>query len=160
MPKLAPCLWFDNEAEEAAKFYVSVFPGSRITGMSHYTDAGPGEPGAVLIVEVELNGRPFQLLNGGRAFTFNEAVSFVVDCKTQAEVDTYSEKLTGGGGALVQCGWVRDRFGVSWQIVPDALIELMKNPDKAKVKRMTQAMFAMKKLDIAALERAFHGDAT
>lgn len=153
MEKVTPCLWFDGQAEEAAHFYVSVFPNSRIGEISRVTGAGRSEPGSVLTIAFELDGRPFLGLNGGPAFKFNEAVSFMVDCGDQPEVDFYWEKLSEGGETS-QCGWLKDRFGVSWQIVPRVLMELTRDPDMAKAQRVTEAMLQMTKLDIAALERA------
>ncbi|MGK2739503.1 VOC family protein [Tepidicaulis sp. LMO-SS28] len=153
MDKITPCLWFDGQAEEAAQFYVSVFPNSKIGQISHVSDAGPGKPGSVLTVTFELDGRLFMGLNGGPYFKFNEAVSFSVDCADQAEVDFYWETLSAGGETS-QCGWLKDRFGVSWQIVPRRLPELMADPDAAKVRRVTEAMLQMTKLDIAKLEAA------
>jgi predicted 3-demethylubiquinone-9 3-methyltransferase (glyoxalase superfamily) len=157
MPKLNPFLWFDNQAEEAANFYVSVFPNSKITQMSRSGAAGPGEPGKVMTIAFELDGKPFAALNGGPYFQFNEAVSFWVDCADQAEVDYYWNGLTADGGKPSRCGWLKDRFGVSWQIVPRALGELMSDPDPAKRERVNRAMLAMDKLDVAGLEAAAAG---
>ncbi|WP_431771280.1 VOC family protein [Streptomyces cucumeris] len=151
------CLWFDGRAEEAARYYVSVFKNSRIGRTSHYTEAGPGPAGSVLTVEFEANGQKFVALNGGPEFTFNEAVSFQIHCADQDEVDHYSARLTEGGGEEVACGWVRDRFGVSWQVVPSVLLDLVTDEDPQKARRATQAMLSMKKLDIAALKKAHAG---
>lgn len=151
-----PCLWFNFEAYEAAQFYTSAFPGSRILEVARYPDAMPDLAGKVLTVTFELNGQQFMALNGGPEFTFSEAVSFVVDCDTQAEVDELWARLTEGG-AESMCGWLKDRFGVSWQIVPRALGEMMSDPDPAKVNRVTAAMLQMRKLDVAALRRAYEG---
>jgi len=160
--RITPCLWFDHQAEEAARFYVGVFKNSRIVSVSRYTEAGyevHGQPaGKVMTVAFELDGQPFTALNGGPAFTFNEAISFQVSCETQAEVDYYWVQLgVGGDERAQQCGWLKDRFGVSWQVVPTALIEMLGAPDTQKVQRATAAMLQMKKLDIAALRRAFAG---
>jgi predicted 3-demethylubiquinone-9 3-methyltransferase (glyoxalase superfamily) len=154
MPRITPNLWFDTEAEEAAEFYVSVFPNSRITEVSHYGEAGPREAGTVLTVEFELDGQPFTALNGGPQFTFDEAVSFQIDCADQDEVDHYWDKLIEGGGAESMCGWLKDRFGLSWQVVPRRLVELLADPDQDRSQRAMKAMLGMKKLDVAALEAA------
>ena len=152
--RISPCLWFDGEAEEAAKFYVSVFPNSKIGRISRYGDAGPGPKGSVMTVAFTLDGQEFIGLNGGPQFKFTEAVSFTVYCDTQKEVDRYWTKLTTGGGKEVQCGWVKDRFGLSWQIVPSILPKLATDKDPKKVERVMRAMLQMKKLDIAALKGA------
>src|SRR5690606_1866975 len=156
------CLWFDSEAEEAAKFYTSIFPRSRITKISRYTEAGREihgrEPGSVLTVAFELDGTPFTALNGGPVFRFSEAISFQVICSDQDEVDRYWNALSAGGDpAAQQCGWLKDRFGLSWQIVPAILLELTDDPDRAKAARVTAAMLKMKKIDIAELRRAYAG---
>jgi len=160
--KITPCLWFDDQAEDAAKFYTSIFQDSKITAISRYGEAGQevhGRPtGSVMVVAFELNGQPFTALNGGPIFKFNEAVSFQIDCATQEEVDYYWEKLTPGGDpGAQQCGWLKDKFGVSWQVVPTILPKLITDPDTAKSQRAFQAMLGMKKLDIAGLEKAFAG---
>ena len=155
MKPITPCLWFDTEGEEAAKFYTSLFPNSRITEVTHYGPNTPGPEGAVLTVSFEINGQPFIALNGGPQFTFDEAISFEILCKDQAEVDRYWGALTGDGGEESQCGWVKDRFGVSWQVVPERLYELMRDPDTEKAQRAMQAMLKMRKLDVAELEKAF-----
>lgn len=160
--KIVPCLWFDRQAEEAARFYTSVFPQGRIVQVTRYPAVGKeihgGEPGSVLTVAFELAGTSFTALNGGPVFKFNEAVSLAVMCDTQAEVDHYWSRLgEGGDPAAQQCGWLKDRFGVSWQVVPKALPELISGPDAAKTERAFAAMLQMKKLDIAALERAHAG---
>ena len=152
--KIAACLWFDTEAEDAAKFYCGVFKNSRITQTSYYGDVGPRPKGSVLTVAFELDGQPFTALNGGPQFKFSEAISFQIYCDTQAEVDHYWNGLIAGGGAESMCGWLKDRFGLSWQVVPNRLIELIASPDAAKAERVTAAMFKMKKIDIAALEAA------
>jgi len=152
-PKITPFLWFDTQAEEAAKFYTSIFKNSKIVSLTRYGDAGPGPKGSVQTIAFELEGQRFTALNGGPHFKFNEAVSFVVHCETQAEVDEFWKRLTDGGHE-VQCGWLKDKYGLSWQIVPTALFKLLQDPDPAKTKRVMQAMFQMKKLDIAGLENA------
>ena len=153
---ITPSLWFDGNAEEAANFYCSVFPDSRILDVSRYTEAGPNEPGTVMTVEWELRGQRFVAINGGPEFTFDEAVSFQISCETQEEVDHYWERLTDGGEEG-PCGWCKDRFGVSWQVIPKGLGELFGGPDRERARRATEAMFAMKKLDIAKLREAADG---
>ena len=158
MQKISPFLWFDSQAEEAAKFYVSVFKNSKIDKITRYP-AGPAnkigrEPGSVMTVEFTLDGQEFVALNGGPQFKFTEAVSFVVMCETQEEVDYYWEKLTAEGGEPGVCSWLKDKFGLSWQVQPRLLIELLGDPDKAKAERVMNAMMEMDKIDIAALERA------
>ncbi|MFD4527573.1 VOC family protein [Streptomyces sp. NPDC058470] len=152
------CLWFDGQAEEAAHFYVSVFKNSELGRIARVTEAGPGPAGSVLTVEFVANGQKFIGLNGGPQFTFNEAISFQVDCQDQDEVDFYWNKLTEGGGEGGPCGWLKDRFGLSWQIVPVKLIDMVMDPDQAKAARATAAMLKMGKLDLAALERAYAGE--
>lgn len=147
------CLWFDGQAEEAAEYYVSVFKNSRRGRTARYSEAGPGPAGSVMTVEFELNGQRFVGLNGGPEFTFNEAVSFQIDCADQAEVDHYWSSLTDGGEEG-PCGWLKDRYGLSWQVVPEGLTELLLDPDGTKAARTTAAMMTMKKLDIAALRKA------
>jgi predicted 3-demethylubiquinone-9 3-methyltransferase (glyoxalase superfamily) len=151
--KISPFLWFDTQAEEAAKFYTSIFENAKIVMVTRYGDAGPGPKGSVQTIAFELDGQTFTALNGGPHFKFNEAISFVVHCDTQEEVDRYWNRLTDGGQE-VQCGWLKDKFGLSWQIVPNALLELLRSPDPAKTNRVMQAMFKMKKLDIAGLKQA------
>jgi predicted 3-demethylubiquinone-9 3-methyltransferase (glyoxalase superfamily) len=160
--KITPCLWFDDQAEEAAKFYVSVFPDSRIVKVSRYGEAGfeiHGRPaGSVMTVLFELAGQSFTALNGGPVFKFNEAVSFEVECATQQEVDYFWDRLSEGGDPRAQqCGWLKDRFGLSWQVVPAVLNELVSDPRSPKSQRAMQAMLGMKKLDIAELQRAYDG---
>ena len=160
--KITPCLWFDDQAEEAANFYVDVFPGSRILEVTRYGEAGreihKRPAGSVMTVLFELAGQRFTALNGGPIFKFNEAVSFEVDCADQDEVDYYWEKLSAGGDPRAQqCGWLKDRFGLSWQVVPSVLNELVNDPKSPKSQRAMQAMLAMKKLDIAELRRAYEG---
>lgn len=152
------CLWFDTEGEAAANFYMSIFKDSRIGRVSRYTEAGPGPAGSAMAVEFELNGQKFLALNGGPANAhFTEAISFQVPCADQAEVDYYWERLSDGGQEDA-CGWVKDRYGLSWQVVPTALSEMIVDPDPAKVRRAMEAMFTMKKLDIAALQKAYAGE--
>jgi predicted 3-demethylubiquinone-9 3-methyltransferase (glyoxalase superfamily) len=153
MPKIRPCLWFDTEAEEAAKHYVSIFPNSRIVEVAHYGEAGPREAGTVMTVIWELDGQQFMGLNGGPDFTFNEAISFEVMCKDQAEVDHYWDRL-GDGGEHGPCGWLKDKFGLSWQIVPERMNELIGDPDPERAQAAMKAMLGMSKLDVAELERA------
>jgi predicted 3-demethylubiquinone-9 3-methyltransferase (glyoxalase superfamily) len=156
--RISPCLWFDGEAEDAANFYVSIFKDARITAVSRYGEAGPGPKGSVMAIEFELDGQAFTAVNGGPMFKFTEAVSMMVHCETQAEVDHYWEKLSAGGQPG-RCAWLKDKFGVSWQVVPTALIELMQDKDAARSARVVQAMFAMTKIDIATLRRAYDGKA-
>lgn len=156
MPRIVPNLWFDTEAEEAAAFYVSVFPNSRITDVARYTEAGPREAGLVMTVAFELDGQPFVGINGGPEFTFSEAVSLAITCRDQEEVDAYWEKLTEGGEEG-PCGWLKDRYGLSWQVVPEGMDELFADPDQTRAARAMKAMFEMKKLDLAALRRAADG---
>jgi predicted 3-demethylubiquinone-9 3-methyltransferase (glyoxalase superfamily) len=156
MQKIHPFLWFDTQAEEAATFYASVFRNSKIHKITRYGDAGPGPNGSVMTVEFELDGQPFIALNGGPHFKFNEAVSFSVDCGDQREVDEYWAKLSAGGEEG-PCGWLKDQYGLSWQINPRVLGEMLGDPDPAKAKRVMEAMLKMKKIDIAALKRAYDG---
>jgi predicted 3-demethylubiquinone-9 3-methyltransferase (glyoxalase superfamily) len=157
MQKITPFLWYDDNAEEAANYYVSVFKNSRVKTATRYDEAGAkasGRPaGSVMTVDFELDGQEFVGLNGGPHFKFTEAVSFVVNCETQEEVDYFWEKLSEGG-AEVQCGWLKDKYGLSWQVVPTILSKLLKNKDPEKAKRVMQAMLQMKKIDIEALKRA------
>lgn len=155
--KLATCLWFDDQGEEAANFYVSLFDDSRIVDVSRYGEAGPGKPGSAMMVEFELAGRRFQALNGGPQFTFSEAISISVSCEDQEEVDRLWAALTDEGGQESMCGWLRDRYGLSWQIIPKALGRLMSDPDREGANRAMNAMLQMRKIDVAALERAFAG---
>ena len=153
MTTISPFLWFDTQAEQAANLYVSIFKNSRIVKIARYGDAGPGPKGSVMTVEFELNGQRFIALNGGPHFKFNEAVSFSVECQTQAEVDEYWSKLSDGG-VEGQCGWLKDKFGLSWQVNPTILGEMLADPDPAKARRAMEAMLKMKKIDIAALKKA------
>jgi predicted 3-demethylubiquinone-9 3-methyltransferase (glyoxalase superfamily) len=157
MPTITPFLWFDDQAEEAAAFYVSVFPNSAILEVTRLPQETPGPKGKAMTVAFELDGKRFTALNGGPYFQFTEAVSFYVDCADQAEIDYYWEKLTAGGGSPGQCGWLKDRFGLSWQIVPQELPHLLGDADREKAGRATQAMLKMTRLDIAALRRAHAG---
>ena len=151
------CLWFDTQAEEAANFYTGVFKDSRLGRVHRYTEAGPGPVGSVMLVEFELNGQQFSALNGGPQYTFTEAISIVVPCADQAEVDYYWDSLLSGGGQEVACGWLADKYGLSWQIVPARFFEMIADPDQQKAAQVTRAMLEMKKFDIAALERAYAG---
>ena len=160
--RITPFLWFDDEAEQAAEYYTSIFDNSRITSVTRYTDEGKEHhhkpAGTAMTVSFELDGQPFTALNGGPNFQFTEAISFQISCATQEEVDHFWEKLTDGGDERAQqCGWLKDRFGVSWQVVPDALMRLLTESDPETAKRVTRAMLQMKKLDIAGLERAAEG---
>jgi predicted 3-demethylubiquinone-9 3-methyltransferase (glyoxalase superfamily) len=156
MSKTTPCLWFDTQGEDAAKLYTSVFPNSRIVEIARYGSAGPRPEGTVMTVSFELDGAPFLALNGGPEYTFSEAVSFQVDCADQAEVDHYWETLSEGGEEG-PCGWLKDRFGLSWQIVPRRLTELLTDPDGAKAQRVMACMLQMRKIEIAELEAAAAG---
>jgi len=154
MQKITPFLWFNDQAEEAAQYYASIFKNSKILSVTRYGDEGPGPKGSVMTVEFQLEGQNFTALNGGPEYSFTPAISFYVDCKTQEEVDELWAKLTAGG-AEVQCGWLVDKFGVSWQIVPAVLIELLQDKDAAKAGRVMRAMLQMKKIDIQALKKAY-----
>lgn len=154
MQKITPFLWFDNQAEEAMHFYVSIFKNSQVLGATRYGDAGPGPKGAVITAEFQLEGQKFVALNGGPHFKFTEAISFVVNCATQQEVDELWEKLSAGGSEG-QCGWLKDKYGLSWQIVPTVLSEMLQDKDAEKANRVMQAVLQMKKLDIAALQQAY-----
>jgi predicted 3-demethylubiquinone-9 3-methyltransferase (glyoxalase superfamily) len=160
--KIVPCLWFDNQAEEAAKYYTSIFKNSKIVKTTYYGEAGQEvhgqEPGNVLTVAFELDGNPFTALNGGPIFQFNEALSLQVMCDDQKEIDYYWEKLSVGGDSNAQqCGWLKDKYGLSWQIIPKAIMELVGDPKSEKSQRAMTAMLGMKKIDLAALERAYEG---
>lgn len=154
MPHITPFLWFDNQAEEAVNHYATIFPNSKITNVSRYGEGSPGQAGTVMTVSFELNGQEFTALNGGPEFKFTEAISFMVHCENQEEVDHYWERLSEGG-EKGPCGWLKDRYGVSWQIVPTALFRLMGDPDPEKSQRVTQAMLKMGKLDISLLQQAY-----
>jgi len=153
MLTITPFLWFDDQAEEAANFYAGVFPNSKITSVSRYTEAGPGKPGQAMTVQLELDGLAVTFLNGGPVYRLAEAFSFSVSCESQAEVDRYWAALSAGGEES-QCGWLKDRYGLSWQIVPREMLEIIGQPDRAKAARAMQAMFQMKKLDVAKLRAA------
>jgi predicted 3-demethylubiquinone-9 3-methyltransferase (glyoxalase superfamily) len=154
MPKITPFLWFDDQAEEAAKFYTSVFPNSRVVDVAHYGEAGPGPVGSVMTVHFELDGTQFVALNGGPVhYGFDEAISFVVDCSSQDEVDHYWKVLTEGGEEIA-CGWLKDRYGLRWQIVPSEVVSLLTDPDPGRARRATEAMLTMKKLDVRAMRDA------
>jgi predicted 3-demethylubiquinone-9 3-methyltransferase (glyoxalase superfamily) len=151
------CLWFDGQAEEAARYYMSIFKDSKLGRVGRHTEAGPGPAGSVLVVEFEINGQKFIALNGGPQFTFNEAISFQIHCDDQDEVDYYWSRLSEDGEE-VACGWLKDKYGVSWQVVPAVLIDMIADPDQEKARRTTEAMMAMTKFDIAALRRAYAGE--
>jgi predicted 3-demethylubiquinone-9 3-methyltransferase (glyoxalase superfamily) len=153
MPQITPNLWFDTESEEAAEFYVSVFPNSKIKSVTHYGEAGPREAGTVLTVEFALDGQDYVAINGGPQFTFSEAISFLVNCADQEEVDYYWAKL-GEGGEEGPCGWLKDRYGLSWQVCPTGMAELLNDPDQTRAQRAMKAMLGMKKIDVAALQEA------
>lgn len=154
--RITPFLWFDHQAEEAANFYTSIFENSRVTAVTRYGEAGPGPKGTVMTVAFQLAGQPFVALNGGPVFKFTEAISFVVNCEAQEEVDELWVKLSEGG-TEVQCGWLKDRYGLSWQIVPTVLPEMLQDKDAERSQRVMKAMFQMKKIDIAGLEQAYQG---
>ena len=155
MQKITPFLWFDRNAEEAMNFYISIFKNSKVLGVSRYGDAGPGPKGTVMVASFELDGQKFTALNAGPMFKFTEAISFVIDCHGQEEVDYYWNKLTEGGEESM-CGWLKDKFGLSWQVVPDKLIELMQDKDPKKAGNVMQAMMKMKKIDIGLLQKAYN----
>ena len=156
MQKITPFLWFDNQAEEAMNFYTSVFKNSKVGDVSRYGDAGPGPKGSVMVASFELEGARFTALNGGPHFKFTEAVSFQVHCEDQDEVDYFWKKLSAGG-TEGPCGWLKDKYGLSWQVVPEVLFEMLLDPDQKKAERVTKAFLQMKKFDIAALKRAYAG---
>jgi predicted 3-demethylubiquinone-9 3-methyltransferase (glyoxalase superfamily) len=157
MQKITPCLWFDTEAEEAAEYYVSLFGDAKVLDVTYYGEAGPRAAGTVLTVSFMLEGQEYVALNGGPEFPFTEAVSFQVSCEDQAEVDRLWARLLEDGGSEGPCGWIKDRFGLSWQVVPTALIEMLQDKDPEKSKRTMAAMLKMKKLDVDALKRAYDG---
>ncbi|GAA2748198.1 VOC family protein [Kitasatospora cinereorecta] len=158
--KITTFLWFDHQAEEAAAFYTSVFPGSRVVDVQRYGEAGPGVAGTVMTVTFELAGQRFIALNGGPLFPFTEAISLQIDCDSQAEVDAYWAALTEGGGQEVECGWLKDRYGLSWQVVPKVLMEMISDPDPERSARVTRAMLGMRKLDVQGLRDAYEGGGT
>jgi predicted 3-demethylubiquinone-9 3-methyltransferase (glyoxalase superfamily) len=155
--RIAPMLWYDGQAEEAANFYVGVFPNSRITRIARCGDSGPGPKGSVLVASFDLDGQPFTALNGGPRFKFTEAISLVVHCRDQREVDLYWDKLLEGGGQAQACGWLKDRYGLSWQIVPSEVMEMIADDDIEKADRARNALWQMIKLDLGAIRRAFDG---
>lgn len=157
MQKISPCLWFRNEAEEAVDFYVSIFPGARKGTVLRSGESGPGPAGSVVMVSFELFGQSFQALNGNSQGDFNNSISLSIDCKDQAEVDHYWEKLIGDRGKEIACSWLKDRYGVSWQVVPEILPRLLNDPDKAKAARVMKAMMQMVKIDVAKIEEAARG---
>jgi len=157
--KITPFLWFDNQAEEAAQFYTSIFNNSKIGSISRYGDEGPGPKGTVMVVTFQIEGQAFMALNGGPQFTFTPAVSFMVHCDTQQEIDELWQKLTSNGGQEIECGWLTDKFGLSWQIVPEVFGKMMEDKDPAKVKRVMHAMMQMKKMDIEKMQAAYAGEA-
>ncbi len=158
MPTITPCLWFDGQAEEAASFYVSIFPSSRILHVARYPENPRFEAGKVMVVKFELDGQEFIALNGGPQFKFTEAISLTINCETQAEIDHYWSRLTEGGGREVQCGWLKDRYGLSWQVTPTIIGKLMSSGDGARSARVMAAMMPMVKIDIAALQKAYDGN--
>ena len=157
MQKISPFLWFDDRAEEAVNFYTSIFKNSKILNVTRYGEVGPGPKDSVMTVAFQLEGQEFMALNGGPHFKFTEAISFVVKCKTQEEVDDLWEKLSEGGGEKIQCGWLKDKYGVSWQIVPTILGEMISDPNRAKSQRVMEAMLKMKKIEMEGLKRAYAG---
>ena len=158
MQRITPFLWFDDKAEEAINLYVSIFKNSKILSIARYGEAGPGPKGTVMTAKFQLDAQEFVALNGGPHFKFTEAISFVVNCETQEEVDEYWEKLSAGG-AESQCGWLKDKYGLSWQVVPKILVELLQDKDAEKSQRVMKAMLQMKKIDIPTLKRAYEGEA-
>lgn len=156
MPRITPNLWFDTQGEEAAKFYVSIFPTSEITDVTRYTEAGPGPAGSVLTVDFTLDGQPFTAINGGPHFRFTEAISLLITCADQEEIDYYWDRLTIGGEES-QCGWLKDKYGLSWQVVPEGMNEVLNDPDPTRGQRAMEAVLGMKKLDVAAIFAAAEG---
>lgn len=157
MQKITPFLWFDGQAEEAMNYYVSIFKNSKAGQVTRCGDAGPGPKGSALVMSFELEGQPFVALNGGPLFKFNESISFVVNCESQAEVDYYWSKLTANGGQESACGWLKDKYGLSWQITPTILVKYLADKDAAKAGRVMQAMMQMGKIDIPTLQKAYDG---
>ena len=156
MPRITPNLWFDTQGLEAAEFYVSVFPNSQVKDVTYYNDAGPGKAGTVLTVDFVLDGQDYTAINGGPQFTFDEAISLLINCADQAEVDYYWNAL-GAGGEESQCGWLKDKYGLSWQVVPAGMVEVLNDPDQGRAERAMKAMLGMRKLDLAALQAAADG---
>ncbi|NTV14841.1 MAG: VOC family protein [Desulfobulbaceae bacterium] len=159
MKKITPFLWFDNQAEEAVNFYTSIFDNSEILSISRYGEAGPGEPGSVMTIAFRLADQELVALNGGPIYHFTPAISLSVDCKSQEEVDRLWERFSADGGEQVQCGWITDKYGLSWQIIPTRLVELLSDPDPEKSSRVMEAMLGMVKIDLAAIEAAYRGEA-
>ena len=159
MPRITPNLWFDDQGLEAAEFYCSIFPNSKVTTVTHYGEAGPGPAGSVLTVDFLLDGQEYTAINGGPQFKFDEAISLLINCADQDEIDYYWDKLTEGGEES-QCGWLKDRYGLSWQVVPEGWADVLQDPDPSRAERAMQAMFGMKKLDLAALQAAADGTAS
>lgn len=157
MNKITPCLWFDTQAGEAAEFYTSIFKNSKITSKSTLKDTGPSREETVMVVQFELEGQSFMAMNAGPLFKFNEAISLSIDCGPQEEVDYYWDKLTADGGQESMCGWLKDKYGVSWQVTPRILPQMLRDPDPAKAKRAMEAMLSMRKIDIPTLQRAYDG---
>ena len=155
MPAITPNLWFDTNGLEAAEFYCSIFPNSKVTRVTHYGEAGPREAGTVLTVDFELDGQPYTAINGGPEFSFDEAFSLLINCADQAEIDYYWEKLTADGGEESMCGWLKDKFGLSWQVSPTFMDEMINDPNDPKAQAAMKAMLSMRKLDIAALQKAY-----
>jgi predicted 3-demethylubiquinone-9 3-methyltransferase (glyoxalase superfamily) len=155
--KITTFLWFDGQAEEAVNFYTSIFKNSKVLNTTRYGDAGPGPKGSVMTIEFDLDGQTFTAINGGPEFKFTEAISLVVHCQTQEEVDYFWEKLPADGGKTIECGWLKDKFGLAWQVTPDILLELIADSDTEKSQRVMKAMMKMKKIDIAEIERAAAG---
>jgi predicted 3-demethylubiquinone-9 3-methyltransferase (glyoxalase superfamily) len=158
MPQITPNLWFDTQGKEAAEFYCSIFPKSKITSVTYYNDAGPREAGTVLTVDFVLDGQRLTAINGGPEFTFDEAISLLIECADQKEVDYYWSQLTKDGGEEGQCGWCKDTYGLSWQVVPGGMEKMLNDPDPARAERAMKAMLGMKKIDLAALEAAADGE--
>ncbi|WP_255947105.1 VOC family protein [Streptomyces odontomachi] len=158
MPRITPNLWFDTQGKEAAEFYCSIFPNSKITNVLYYGEVGPRPAGTVLTVDFELDGQPYTAINGGPEFTFDEAVSLLINCADQDEVDYYWSRLLADGGQESQCGWLKDKYGMSWQVVPEQLGEVLSDPDPERAQRAMKAMFGMRKIDVAALRAAADGD--
>ena len=154
-PPIAPCLWFDKEAEEAANYYVSIFKNSKVLHVDRFSDVGPDPDAPVVFVEFQINGQPFQAINGGPLFTFSEAISFAIECADQDEVDYYWDTLIKDGGEPSQCGWLKDKYGVSWQVVPRQLEEFLRDPDPERAGRVMRRMLQMQKLDVAELQAAY-----
>ena len=156
--RITPMLWFDTQAEEAANYYCSIFKNSKVTGISHYGETGPGAKGSVMVAEFEIEGQEFTALNGGPQFKFTEAISLVINCDSQEEVDYFWEKLTTGGGQPGPCGWLKDKFGLSWQVTPRILIDMLQDKDSARAQRVMKTMMEMEKIDIARLDEAYHAE--